>query len=93
MKHKRGYRKIRRCLGALLVIAILAEGLGMDIFVSKAAETPEEVSSSSLSAESGTPEKMAEDLFVTSNYVLEEDMVVENLYITGNLDLKGYGFN
>lgn len=87
---KKGYKKFKRVLGILLMVAVLNGSLGLDSLAVRAAEGTSDAAQVEKGGDSVASQKQAEDMTVSSQYVLEKDMIVQNLTVKNNLDLNGY---
>lgn len=87
---KKGYKKFKRVLGILLMVAVLNGSLGLDSLAVRAAEVTSDATQTERGGNSAVSQKQAEDMTVSSQYVLEKDMIVQNLTVKNNLDLNGY---
>lgn len=87
---KKGYKKFKRVLGILLMVAVLNGSLGLDSLAVRAAEVTSDAAQTERGGDSAASQKQAEDMTVSSQYVLEKDMIVQNLTVKSNLDLNGY---
>lgn len=87
---KKGYKKFKRVLGILLMVAVLNGSLGLDSLAVRAAEVTSDATQTERGGDSAASQKKAEDMTVSSQYVLEKDMIVQNLTVKNNLDLNGY---
>lgn len=87
---KKGYKKFKRVLGILLMVSVLNGSLGLDSLAVRAAEATSDDAQTERGGDLAASQKKAEDMTVSSQYVLEKDMVVQNLTVKSNLDLNGY---
>lgn len=83
---KKGYKKFKRVLGILLMVAVLNGSLGLDSLAVRAAEVTSDAAQTERGGDSAASQKQAEDMTVSSQYVLEKDMIVQNLTVKSNLD-------
>lgn len=88
MKNLKGYQKTKRFLGVMLIAVMLFESVAANTSLSWAAET---VAGESARMNESIAEETYEDLTVSSDYVLEENTVVNDLIVENHsMDLNGY---
>lgn len=79
--------KLKRGLGFLLIFVMLFESIALNSFDANASQTE----TREVEEENVSSEVTAEDLVISSNYVLTEDMVVNHLTVKAQtLDINGY---
>lgn len=92
MSHAKKLNHKKRFIGGVLAVVMLCESvLANSVWSHAATQDSPGIEKAEVTTETESGKESAEDLLITSEYRLEQDMTVNNLTITaGSLDLNGY---